>query len=122
MFDWLKRKKPLNEVAILNENKDANLRTMVLTQDIKIQTRRAQNVAPEYAAAIRSICQQISTIESSYVLDLRRPEQEGQWLLIELHLNDPTQMPAIAERFGIALKSFSEWQRTYIRLAEQTTV
>jgi len=125
MFNWLKKgtKKPAqNKVAILRDQKAAGLRTMAFLEDMKIQTRRAQDISPDYASAIRTICQQESSVKIALVLDLRRPDQEGQWLLIDLVLDNLKLMPEIAERFGLALKNFPDWQRTYMRLADSANV
>ena len=124
MFGWFKKKDPsmIAEVSTLQDQKDISLRTMILTADIKIQTRRAQNLAPDYAVLIRSLCVQESSLRAAYVLDMRRPDKEGQWLLIELLLDDPTHMPQIAERFASSLNTLPDWERTYIRLAEATTI
>lgn len=124
MFDWLKRKAkkaPLN-LAVLRDQKKNDLRTFVVSEDTPVQTRRAQAISPPYEEAIRLACRCESGVFAAYVLDMRQPGREGQWLLIELALDDPKRMPEIAENFATALKSFADWKLTLLRLADVETM
>src|SRR6186713_619899 len=91
MFDWLKRLKsspkvPPPEAQLIAENTAAGTRTYQFVQKVQIQTRRAQSLHPDYAQAIRGVCNANPDITACYVLDLERTDMEGQWLMIELSL------------------------------------
>ena len=126
MFRWFKKAPPAStpapEAEVLDRDPYLKLETAELLTDVPMQTRRAQQVAAAYASAIRSTCEQLSEVGACYVLDMRRLDKEGQWLLIEVALKDPSQLEKVAKRLAIALNQFPAWQRTYVRLADKATI
>ena len=120
MLGWFKkRREPRQlEAEVLNRNEQRRMETARLLQDIPIQTRRAQQLDSEYAGAIRDVCQGESAVVACYVLDMRRPGVEGQWLLIQVALDEPSGLERIATRLAAALNRFPEWRRTYVKIAD----
>jgi hypothetical protein len=81
----------------------------VLSADVTIQTRRAQNLSPSLKTAIRKLCESNPSIVACFVLDARRPDTGAVALLVAVTLESgEAEMDSIATQFQAMLRQFPE--------------
>ena len=87
-----------------------------LTSEVTIQTRRAQAVDAQLAAAVRRTCEAIPQLAACYLLDARKPETGETALIIATTLDDEAaHFDSVAQRFQAMLRQFpSQATNTYI--------
>jgi hypothetical protein len=79
----------------------------VLTSEVPIQTRRAQAVDADLAAAIRGYCESIPYIIACYLLDARKPDTDEIVLLIAVTLDDEAaHLVWVGQQFQAMLQRF----------------
>jgi hypothetical protein len=90
-----------------------------LTQDVPLQTRRAQALPAPLADAIHAVCRARTEISACYVLDVRKPETEEVGLIIAVTVDDEVRnLDEVAQAFQIALHDFPEQaHKTFIMSA-----
>ncbi len=86
-----------------------------LATEVTIQTRRAQAVDGQLAAAVRRTCEASQHITACYLLDTRKPETGETALIIALTLDDEAgRMDPVAQEFQVMLRQFpSQASKTY---------
>jgi hypothetical protein len=78
-----------------------------LQSDVTIQTRRAQAVDEQLAAAVKNVCEANPQIIACYLLDARKPESGEMTLLIALTFDDEAaQMDLAGLQFQAMLRQF----------------
>lgn len=78
-----------------------------LDSDVSLQVRRAQEIDPEFARAVRGVCEQCSQVAVCYLLDARRPDTGEMALMIALTIDDEEQnMGEIVQQFQAMLRQF----------------
>ena len=87
-----------------------------LTSEVTLQTRRAQAVDSQLAAAIRRTCEAIPQLAACYLLDARKPETGDTALIIAVTLADEAaHMDSAAQQFQTMLRQFpTHASKTYI--------
>ena len=88
----------------------------VLTSEVTLQTRRAQAVDAQLAAAIRRTCEASPQLVACYLLDARKPETGETALIIAVTLTDEVaDMDSVGQQFQAMLRQFpSHASKTYI--------
>src|SRR5687768_3603415 len=95
---------------------------ITLTSGLAIQTRRAQAVDPQLAAAIRRTCTANQHILACYLLDARRRDVGEIQLIIAVTLDDPSKMDAVAQQFQTMLQHFPQQARNTSIMSSATFV
>jgi hypothetical protein len=87
-----------------------------LDSDVTLQFRRAQEVDPELAHAVRQVCEQCRHLAACYLLDARRPDTGEMALIIALTVdNEEQNMDEIGQQFQAMLRQFpAQAPRTFI--------
>ena len=88
-----------------------------LTSDVSLQCRRAQEVDPELAHAVRRVCEQCRHLAACYLLDARRPDTGDMALIIALTVDDDDEryIDEIGQQFQAMLRQFpTQAPRTFI--------
>ena len=79
----------------------------VLTSEVTLQTRRAQAVDAQFAAAVRRTCKATPQLAACYLLDARKPETRETALVIAVTLDDEAaHMDSVAQQFQAMLREF----------------
>jgi hypothetical protein len=82
---------------------------LVLSKNVPIETRRAQNLSPPLQAALLKLCEGNSSILSCFVLDARRPDAEAIALIVAVTLKGgQAEMDSIATQFEAMFREFPE--------------
>lgn len=82
---------------------------LVVTSDIHLQSRRAQNVSSLLAEAIRRVCRENDFIMACYLLDLRKPQTGEIGFAIAITVEDEVhQMDSVAQHFQTMLRDFPD--------------
>ncbi len=109
------KKQPEDDLKLLRE--DEHKRVVVVTREIPMQGRVAQNVHPELVAAFQRICERNPVIQACLLLDTRErnADSDNSKLLVRLVLDNETQFDSVADQFAQVLKGFpSQADNTYI--------
>jgi len=87
-----------------------------LESDVLLQFRRAQEIDPELAHAVRQVCEQSHHLAACYLLDARRPDTREIALIIALAVdNEEQNMDEITQQFQAMLRQFpTQAPRTFI--------
>ena len=87
-----------------------------IASDTTVQFRRASTLKPQFTEAIRNVCESNDTIDSCYLLDVRKPNTEEIALHIAITTSDKSQnLDSIALQFQRVLQDFPEQaSKTYI--------
>ena len=88
-----------------------------LESDVRLQCRRAQEVDPDLARAVRQVCEQCSHLAACYILDARRPDTGDMALIIALTVDDDDErhIDEIGQQFQAMLRQFpTQAPKTFI--------